>query len=174
MNLIVGLGNPGNEYDWTRHNFGFLLLDLYAKIYNLDWSKPKFNALWLKSNDQLFIKPQDFYNNSGQSVRNFANFYKIPPEDIIVVCDDFELDFGRTRLRTKGSSGGNNGLRSVIENLGTSDFARLRLGTGNPDLRRRLGDTKFVLSRFTHEEKAQLVPILEEGIKKVADWAKSH
>ena len=106
MNLIVGLGNPGNEYDWTRHNFGFLLLDLYAKIYNLDWSKPKFNALWLKSNDQLFIKPQDFYNNSGQSVRNFANFYKIPPEDIIVVCDDFELDFGKTRFRTKGSSGG--------------------------------------------------------------------
>lgn len=166
MNLIVGLGNPGNEYDWTRHNFGFLLLDLYAKIYNLDWSKPKFNALWLKSNDQLFIKPQDFYNNSGQSVRNFANFYKIPPEDIIVVCDDFELDFGKTRFRTKGSSGGNNGLKSVIENLGTSDFARLRLGTGNPDLRRRLGDTKFVLSRFTPEEKAQLVPILEEGIKK--------
>lgn len=171
--LIVGLGNPGDEYNFTRHNFGFLLLDLYAKLEKLTWEKPKLGAVWLKSGDQIFIKPQDFYNNSGQAVQAFAKFYKIPPEHILVICDDFDLGFGETRFRAKGSSGGNNGLKSIISHLGTSDFARLRLGTGNPALRQRLGDTKFVLSRFTPEEKSGLMSIVEEGIAKIAEWQKS-
>lgn len=174
MKLIVGLGNPGDEYNFTRHNFGFLLLDLYAKINNLSWEKPKLGALWLKSGDQIFIKPQDFYNNSGQAVQNFAHFYKIAPEDILVVCDDFDLQFGETRFRNKGSSGGNNGLKSIISHLGTSDFARLRLGTNDPATRKLIGDTKFVLSRFSAAEKAKLLPILEEGINKVNDWMKNR
>lgn len=161
MRLIVGFGNPGNEYNFTRHNFGFLALDFYAKTHNLTWeSHPKFNAIYLKTDDLIFIKPQTYYNDSGSSVRAFANFYKIEPKDILVVCDDFNIPFGTIRHREKGSAGGNNGLKSVIANLGTQDFPRLRLGTGNDKLRTKLGDMNFVLSKFTPEEKAKLGEIL--------------
>lgn len=174
MKLVVGLGNPGDEYNFTRHNFGFLMLDLYAKINHLSWEKPKLGATWLRSGDHIFIKPQDFYNNSGQAVQSFAHFYKITPENILVVCDDFDLRFGETRFRSKGSSGGNNGLKSIIAHLGTSDFARLRLGTNDPETRKLVGDTKFVLDRFSAAEKAKLTSILEEGIDKINDWTKNH
>lgn len=160
MKLIVGLGNPGPEYNFTRHNFGFLALDFYAKIKNLTWQKPKFHALWLKDSDKIFIKPQTFYNDSGRAVVDFANFYKIPLEDILVVCDDFNLSFDSFRYRAKGSSGGNNGLKSISEYLHTTDFPRLRLGTGNDELRQKLGDVDFVLSRFTPEEKTALPAFL--------------
>ena len=156
MKLIIGLGNPGPEYNFTRHNFGFLALDFYAKIKNLTWQKPKFHAIWLKNDDKIFIKPQTFYNDSGRAVVEFVNFYKIPLEDILVVCDDFNLPSGSLRYRAKGSSGGNNGLKSISECLHTTDFPRLRLGTGNDELRQKLGDVDFVLSRFTPEEKSAL------------------
>lgn len=162
MKLIVGLGNPGPEYNFTRHNFGFLALDFYAKIKNLTWQKPKFHALWLKNGDQIFIKPQTFYNDSGRAVAEFANFYKVSLEDILVVCDDFNLPFNSFRYRAKGSSGGNNGLKSISESLHTTDFPRLRLGTGNDELRQKLGDVDFVLSRFTLEEKSTLPTFLKQ------------
>lgn len=161
MQLIIGLGNPGPEYNFTRHNFGFLALDFYAKIHNLDWQKPKFHAIWTKSGDRLFIKPQTFYNNSGQAVSEFLNFYKLTPSDILVVCDDFDLPFGTLRYRLKGSSGGNNGLKSISEHLHTTDFARLRLGTNN-DLRTKSGDVDFVLSHFSATEKADLPAFLKQ------------
>lgn len=160
MNLIVGLGNPGPEYNFTRHNFGFLTLDFYAKINNLNWEKPKFGALWLKSGDNIFIKPQNFYNNSGEAVQAFAHFYKIPAENILVICDDLNLDFGQIRFREKGSSGGSNGLKSIISHLGTENFPRLRLGTNNP-LRPQIGDIDFVLGHFTAAEKNQLPQLLK-------------
>lgn len=162
MKLIIGLGNPGSEYNFTRHNFGFLALDFYAKIHHLDWQKPKFHALWLKDGDRLFIKPQTFYNESGHAVREFLDFYKITPSDILVVCDDFDLPFGKIRYRTKGSSGGNNGLKSITSHLSGADFPRLRLGTDNSSLRATLGDVKFVLSRFSPEEKEQLPALLQQ------------
>lgn len=165
MELVVGLGNPGPEYNFTRHNFGFLALDFYAKVKNLTWQKPKFHALWLKDGDKIFIKPQTFYNDSGHAVAEFANFYKIPLEDILVICDDFNLPFDSFRYRVKGSAGGNNGLKSISEYLHTTDFPRLRLGTGNDALRQKLGDVDFVLSRFTPEEKSALPAFLT----KVAD-----
>lgn len=161
MKLIVGFGNPGDKYNFTRHNFGFLALDFYAKIKNLSWNKtPKFDALYLKSSDAIFIKPQTFYNDIGHSVQAFAHYYKISPENCLIVCDDFNLDFGIIRFRSKGSAGGNNGLKSVIKELNTSDFPRLRLGTANPELRQKLGDVDFVLSRFTPAEKSNLPEIL--------------
>lgn len=168
MKLIVGLGNPGDEYNFTRHNFGFLALDFYAKVHNLTWQKPKMSALWFKNNNHIFIKPQTFYNNSGQAVAAFTNFYKIPPDDILVICDDFNLPFGNIRYRAKGSSGGNNGLKSISEHLKTTAFPRLRLGTGNEDLRNRLGDTKFVLGHFTADEKAQLPTLLRQIIAELS------
>lgn len=160
MKLIVGLGNPGNEYNFTRHNFGFLALDFYAKIADFTWEKPKMGALWHKSGNRIFIKPQDFYNNSGQAVQQFTRFYKIAPADILVLCDDFNLPFGTLRYRERGSDGGNNGLKSISAHLGTDDFPRLRLGSNNPELRQQLGDVEFVLGRFTAVEKSRLPLVL--------------
>ena len=161
MNLIVGFGNPEAKYNFTRHNFGFLALDFYAKIKGWDWeAKPKFNAIWHKDGDNIFIKPQTYYNDSGVSVQAFANFYKIPAENILVVCDDFNIPFGTLRYRKNGSAGGNNGLKSVTEHLSTDNFSRLRLGTGNDALRAKIGDTDFVLGKFTPEEKSALPSIL--------------
>ncbi len=162
MQLIIGLGNPGNEYNFTRHNFGFLALDFYAKIHNLTWENPRFNAIWLRDGNRIMIKPQTFYNDSGIAVSRFMQFYKIAPHDILVICDDFNLPFSNIRFRMKGSSGGNNGLKSISEHLHTTDFPRLRLGTGNNELRQKLGDVKFVLSRFTDTEKAQLPSLLRQ------------
>lgn len=169
MKLVVGLGNPGDEYNFTRHNFGFLALDFYAKLAHFEWEKPKFGALWYKSSDTILLKPQDFYNNSGQAVQKFAHFYKITPTDILVLCDDFNLPFGTLRFREKGSDGGNNGLKSVTAHLGTPNFPRLRLGTGNPTLHQQLGDVEFVLGRFTSIEKEQLPIILQNIITKMTD-----
>lgn len=186
MKLIVGFGNPETKYNFTRHNFGFLALDFYAKIKNLTWeSNPKFNAIWLKarirdivpgsssSEQAIFIKPQTYYNKAGKSIQAFSHFYKIAPENILVVCDDFDLDFGKTRLREHGSSGGNNGLKSTERELGTSNFPRLRLGTDSK-LRKKSGgkieDIDFVLGKFTPEEKEQLPPILNDIAQKIDDF----
>ncbi|MBQ6394222.1 aminoacyl-tRNA hydrolase [Candidatus Saccharibacteria bacterium] len=168
MKLIVALGNPGNQYNFTRHNFGFLALDFYFKVNSLAWAEtPKFNAIYHKEGDTIFIKPQTFYNEVGKSVQAFMHYYKISPKDILVICDDFNLSFGSIRLREKGSAGGNNGLKSIISELKTDAFPRLRLGTGNDALRRKIGDTDFVLSRFTPAEKEQLPEILRQVCEKI-------
>lgn len=167
MKLIVGLGNPGDEYNFTRHNFGFLALDFYATIHHLAWQKEKFGALWLKDGDRIFIKPQTFYNESGLSVANFARFYKLDPADILVICDDFDLVFGKIRYREHGSSGGNNGLKSISQHLKTDNFPRLRLGTNNPELRQKIGDVDFVLGRFTVAEKSSLPTLLQDICAKI-------
>lgn len=160
MKLVVGLGNPGPEYNFTRHNFGFLALDFYAKIHKFDWEKPKFNAIWAKTDNIIWIKPQTFYNESGLAVANFARFYKIDPSDILVICDDFELPFGKIRYREHGSSGGNNGLKSVGKELKTENFPRLRLGTANELLHTKINDIDFVLGHFTAAEKSALPDLL--------------
>ena len=168
MKLIVGLGNPGEQYNFTRHNFGFLALDFYFKVKGLEWeAHPKNSAIYLREGEVMFVKPQTYYNNSGQAVQGFKNFYKIAPEDVLVICDDFNIDFGTIRYREKGTAGGNNGLKSVIAELKTEDFPRLRLGTGNPELRGRMTDTDFVLGRFTGEEKEKLPEILREVMRKI-------
>ncbi len=171
MKLLVGLGNPGTEYNFTRHNVGFLTLDLYAKTHGLDWQKPKFGALWAKDGGRILLKPQDFYNDSGRAVQEFVHFYKLNLTDLLVVCDDFDLDFGQVRYRAKGSSGGNNGLKSISEHLNTTDFPRLRIGSNNPAIRQKVGDVDFVLGKFTPEEKAKLPQILSEILAKIDDLA---
>lgn len=163
MQLIVGLGNPGTRYHFTRHNFGFLVLDFYLKIINLHWANnPKFNAIYAKTPTHIFIKPQSFYNATGTVVQNFLHFYKIPTYNLLVICDDFNLPFGQFRFRSHGSAGGNNGLKSLIETLGTDQFARLRLGTGNSNLQNNLDNMDFVLSKFTPTERANLPQLLTD------------
>lgn len=123
MKLVVGLGNPGNRYNFTRHNFGFLALDFYFKVRGLEWKdKPKFGAMWGREGDTIFIKPQDYYNESGRAVQEFMRFYKIPLDDILVVCDDFNLEFGKLRYREQGSAGGNNGLKVSDGHIGNNGF----------------------------------------------------
>ena len=162
IKLIVGLGNPGDRYNFTRHNLGFLVLDFYAKIHGLDWqASPKFGAIWTRHGDTLLIKPQEFYNDTGRAVQAFCHYYKIPSAQILAICDDFSLEFGKIRYREHGSAGGNNGLKSIIAHLGTENFSRLRLGTANDPLRQKLGDTDFVLGRFTETEREQLPTILK-------------
>lgn len=171
MKLVVGLGNPGNKYNFTRHNTGFLALDFYFKVSNLKWDKKtRLGATVGRRDDILFIKPQDFYNDSGVAVQRYMHFYKIDISDILVVCDDFNLKYGTLRYRSSGSAGGNNGLKSIISTVGTDDFARLRIGTGNDGLRQKMGDVDFVLSKYTPEEKEKLPEILREVTEKIDDW----
>lgn len=171
MKLVVGLGNPGKQYLWTRHNSGFLALDYYFTVHKLSFSdKPRLGALWSRRDDVIFIKPQDFYNESGRAVADFARYYKISISDILVICDNFDLELGKVRFRSTGVAGGNNGLKSVDKYLGTPDYPRLRIGTGNDELRRKLGDVEFVLSRFTPEEKEKLPDILTEVCQKIDEF----
>lgn len=175
MKLIVGLGNPGEKYNFTRHNAGFLAVDFILKKLGEKWAtKPKFNAEYAKisisGEDVLFIKPQGYYNDSGRVVAEFMRYYKILLSDLLVICDDFNLEFGKIRLRKTGSAGGNNGLKSIIANLNTEDFSRLRIGTGNDELRQKIGDMDFVLSKFTPTEKESLAGTLVEIYDKVSDF----
>ncbi|MBQ6593546.1 aminoacyl-tRNA hydrolase [Candidatus Saccharibacteria bacterium] len=168
MKLVVGLGNPGNQYNFTRHNFGFLALDFYFKVRKIEWAaQPKFGAIWGRSGDTIFIKPQDFYNMSGKAVREFVQYYKIALDDILVICDNFDLVFGKMRYRSTGVAAGNNGLKSITAELKTDNYPRLRLGTGNDELRKKMGDVDFVLSKFTPEEKAKLPEILMQAADKI-------
>lgn len=174
MKLVVGLGNPGNKYNFTRHNSGFLALDFYFALHKLNWSdKPRLGAINGRTDDVLFIKPQDFYNDSGRAVAEFARYYKVPPSDILVICDNFDLEFGKVRYRSSGVAGGNNGLKSVDSYLKTSDYPRIRIGTGNDALRSKLGDVEFVLSRFTPEEKERLPEVLGQVAEKIDEFIAS-
>lgn len=168
MKMVIGLGNPGNRYNFTRHNVGFLALDYYFKRYKGEWrDKPFLGAIRGSVGDVLFVKPQSYYNETGRVVANYMYHYKVPISDILVICDNFDLEFGLVRYRASGSAGGNNGLKSIDVALGSSDYARIRVGTGNDELRRQMGDIDFVLSRFTPEEKAKLPEILEEICGKI-------
>jgi len=169
MKLIIGFGNPGRQYNFTRHNFGFLALDFYAKTHDLSFQPtPKFLAETAKTDNAIFAKPQTFYNNIGESISKLINFYKLDPAtDLLIVCDDFNLGLGTLRMKSQGTDGGNNGLKSTIAHLGTTQFHRLRLGTDNPLLRGTLGDTDFVLSKFTPEEREQLPQILGVATAKI-------
>lgn len=162
MKLIVGLGNPGAQYNFTRHNLGFLALDFYAKAHHLNWrSSSKFHSEIIQLDQALLIKPQDFYNQTGLNVRKIIDFYKASPQDLLVILDDFNLPFGTIRERQKGSAGGNNGLKSLINHLETPEFRRLRFGTDHPR-RKLIGDTDFVITTFSPEEKLRLPQYLDQ------------
>jgi peptidyl-tRNA hydrolase, PTH1 family len=166
IRLVAGLGNPGREYQRTRHNIGFMVLDRLAADARLPWDySAKWNAGWAKS-DVIMVKPATFMNRSGEAVAAIANFYKITAAEVLVVLDDLALPLGRLRLRTQGGSGGHNGLESVIEHFGTEAVPRLRVGIGAAPSQ---GAVDYVLGRFFEEEK----PLLDATIKRAAEAAKS-
>ena len=153
MKLVVGLGNKGREYENTRHNMGFMLVDRYLQYKNItDKFKEKFNAMYIETtinNEKvIFIKPMTYMNNSGIAVRSFVDFYKLNSEDVLVISDDLDLDLGKFRLRRNGSSGGHNGLKSIISHLGTDNFKRLRIGISND----KDDVINYVLSKFSKKE----------------------
>lgn len=164
--IIVGLGNPGKQYELTRHNAGFLFADLLADKNGVKINKIQFKAvtasLTLGGVKCLLMKPQTFMNNSGEAVRQAASFYKIPPERILVVFDDISLPCGRLRIRRKGSDGGHNGIKSIIYHLNSDAFPRVKLGVGekpHPDY--DLAD--WVLSQFKKDELALLHEAAEKA-----------
>lgn len=158
MKLIVGLGNPTAKYEKTRHNVGFEVIDELAEQYNITVDIVKHKGLYGKGKIQgqsvILLKPMTFMNLSGESVVAVANYYKIAPEDIIVIYDDINLDVGRLRIREKGSAGGHNGIKNIIAHLGTDTFPRIRVGVGMKPPRMDLAD--YVLSRFSKEEQEKM------------------
>jgi peptidyl-tRNA hydrolase, PTH1 family len=163
VKVIVGLGNPGKEYARTRHNVGFAVAESLAESLGIEVTAKKFGGLigqgQYKDKKLIVVKPQQYMNLSGQVVATVLGFYKLTPADVMIVADDMALEPGVVRLRAKGSAGGHNGLADIIEKLGTSDFARLRIGIGKsayPDAR------DYVLGEPSKEEKA----LLAEGIEK--------
>ena len=166
MKLIIGLGNPGKEYAKTRHNAGFIVVDALAKQLGADFKfQKKFNAeiaqIKLENEDVVLLKPQTFMNLSGSPVRAVMDFYKIKPENIVVIHDDKDIMFGDVKYQTDRSAAGHNGIKSLIEHLGTQDFARIRVGVAWED-KEKMGDTaEFVLRNFTKTELESLEKIIE-------------
>ncbi|WP_010235228.1 aminoacyl-tRNA hydrolase [Clostridium arbusti] len=156
MHLIVGLGNPGKEYEKTRHNVGFDILDLISDKYNINMNRTKFKGVYGdgKIDDErvILLKPATFMNLSGESVKAVCDFYKIKNENIIVIYDDISLSVGRMRIRKSGSAGGHNGIKNIISNLSSDVFPRVKVGVGAP-----IGDLiSHVLGRFSTEDRIEV------------------
>ena len=156
MLIIAGLGNPGKEYENTRHNAGFMVMDALAEKIGADISEKKHKALCGKGviggEKGILMKPQTYMNSSGESIRAAADYYKVDPEDILIVYDDISLAPGQLRIRAKGSAGGHNGIKSIIAHLGTQEFPRVKVGVGEKPKGYDLAD--YVLGHFTKEEQA--------------------
>lgn len=169
MYLIAGLGNPTKEYDKTRHNAGFSVIDVLADRYRIDVSEKKHKALCgrgiIEGQKVLLLKPQTFMNLSGESIRAAADYYKIAPEEMVVIYDDISLEPGQLRIRLKGSAGGHNGIKNIIANLGTQDFPRIKVGVGAKPPRMDLAD--YVLSRFGAGEQK----LMDEAFGEAAEAA---
>jgi|WetSurMetagenome_2_1015567.scaffolds.fasta_scaffold25572_5 peptidyl-tRNA hydrolase, PTH1 family len=184
MKLIIGLGNPGKEYEKTRHNIGFILLDRIKEAYkfpDFEFNK-KFNACisissvpllplgeggptyvgpdegGTKDNQKIIlVKPQTLMNNSGQAVKAIMDFYKLPLENLIVIHDDIDIEIGKYKISNNSGSAGHNGIQDIINKLGTQNFKRIRIGVGNADLRSKIDPTDFVLGKFSDEELKTLI-----------------
>lgn len=163
MKLIVGLGNPGKEYEHTRHNVGFICVDKFMHESGYVANKDDFKGQFYKDQNLIVLKPMTFMNLSGESIRLVMDYYKVDIKDVLVVCDDVSLPIGKIRIRSKGSSGGHNGLKNIISNLNSEEFKRIRVGiSGSDDL------INHVLGKFTAEESK----IIDEASEKVKEALK--
>lgn len=166
IRLIVGLGNPGAEYNRTRHNVGFNVVDFLASEWGLTWQHSKsWHALWAKGEKAILVKPTSYMNRSGEALSAVAGFYKIAHAEILVVLDDMALELGRLRLRPEGGTGGHNGLESIIVHLGTEAIPRLRIGIGAAPSE---GAVDYVLGRFFEEE----MPIVQKTVERAGEAVK--
>lgn len=173
MFLIVGLGNPGKQYDRTRHNIGFEIVDYISKEYSIDINRTKFKGLYgegsINGEKVILLKPQTFMNLSGDSIIQFMKFYKLDPDEMIVIYDDISLEIGRLRIREKGSAGGHNGIKSIIQNFGGDVFPRVKVGVGAPehDL------VSHVLGKFPKEDYDHISKVMPVVAKALEEFIKT-
>ena len=171
MKLIVGLGNPGKEYENTRHNIGFIFIDYFAEKNKATIDKERFNGLYtqitINNEKVILLKPLSYMNLSGEVVRKFVDYFKIDINNILIISDDLDMNFGKLRLRPDGSSGGHNGLKNIALNLNTEGFKRLKVGiSNNKDI-----DTKdYVLGKFSKEEKETINNLKEQVSNILGDF----
>lgn len=172
MKLVVGLGNPGSRYHGTRHNVGFAVVDLLAEGPHAGRSQTRFQAEIAELNEEgqklLLVKPQTFMNLSGRSVRQLVDFYQLPLDEVLVVCDDINLPLGKLRVRARGTHGGHNGLRDIQQHLGTTEYARLRIGVGAPP---QEDAVDHVLGRFRPSERDVIDDAVRAAAQAVIVWA---
>ena len=166
MYLIVGLGNPESEYAHTRHNMGFDTINELAKNNNINITKTKFKALYetgiIQNEKVILLKPQTYMNLSGEAIKEARDFYNVKPEEIIVIYDDIDIEKGKIKLRKKGGPGSHNGMKSVVQELSTTDFIRIRVGIGQPEFKSDM--INYVIGKVPEEEQK----ILQQGTKKAA------
>ena len=171
MKLIVGLGNPGKEYENTRHNIGFMVLDDYVNKKNLTFSKSKDGGLYIKTcienEEVILLKPQKYINLSGEVVIKFVKYYKINIDDILIINDDLDIELGKYKLKYKGSSGGHNGLKNIELHLGTQQYKRLKIGISNNKL---LDAKDYVLGKLSSDEKLKLQTVINISSEIIDDY----
>lgn len=176
MKLIFGLGNPGNKYKNTKHNIGFIAVDHIAESLGLTFNQTKFKSLYAEgrigTEKIVLVKPQTFMNLSGESVQPWMDYYNLTGDDIIIIYDDMDLPVGKIRLRVQGSSGGHNGMKSIIQQLGTKEFNRIRVGVGRPFPRQTV--VAHVLSQFPKEEIDDMRAAVQQIEDAVKYWANDH
>lgn len=164
MKLIVGLGNPGKEYENTKHNMGFMAIDEYARNKNTQINKSKFNGLYNEFNHKgekiILLKPQMYINLSGDVIKKYVDFYKIDISDILIISDDLDLDIGKIKIKYKGGSGGHNGLKNIESNLKTQEYKRIKIGISN---NKEIDTKDYVLGKFNQEN----TKIIKETISKI-------
>lgn len=174
MFLIVGLGNPGREYEDTRHNIGFNVIDSIAKEYNIEINRQKFKGIcgegFIEGKKVMLLKPTTYMNLSGESIREVVDFYNLDSNEVLVIYDDISLEVGTLRIREKGSAGGHNGIKSIIAHLGSDVFPRIKVGVGQPN-----GDlVRHVLGKFTKEEMVILNQSIEISTKASVEIIKNN
>ncbi|MBO5930475.1 MAG: aminoacyl-tRNA hydrolase [Clostridia bacterium] len=169
MFVILGIGNPGKKYDGTRHNIGFIAMDYMAEKYGIKINKIKHKALvgegTIAGEKVLLVKPQTYVNLSGESLREICAYYKVPPKDVIVIHDDVSLPCGKLRIRAKGSDGGHNGLKSIIYQLSSDEFTRIKIGVGAPPEHYDMAD--WVLGHFSKEEVSHLSKLVDCVVEEI-------
>lgn len=171
VKLIVGLGNPGQEYENTRHNLGFVIIDQLANKLGIDLNKKKFNGFYYRANDYILLKPQTYMNNSGECIIAFLNYFRIPVNNLLVIYDDIALSLGNFRYRLAGSAGGHNGMKNIIKLLGNKDFKRLRMGIGY-DNNTLIKD--WVLEKFSSLEKEEIKKNTSVLVESLLEWIKEN
>ena len=174
---MIGLGNPGSKYEFTRHNIGFRIIDSLARDMGIEFNKVKsyyslISRGMINNYKVMLVKPQTFMNLSGRAVNRVVSYYKIPFQDLLIVYDDLNLELGQVRIRKKGSSGGHKGIESIMQYLNSEDIPRLRIGVGNPSLNYNFDCVSYVLSNFNNDEEdkiAEVIQLSTEAVKTIIE-----
>ncbi|MCR8613011.1 MAG: aminoacyl-tRNA hydrolase [Mycoplasma sp.] len=172
MKLIVGLGNPGEKYNDTKHNIGFTIIDKLCDELNIKLKKEKFNGYFQKKKNFIIAKPQTFMNLSGEFVYSIAAYFKIDPSDILVIHDDLDLEIGKVKVKTTGGHGGQNGIKNIIQHLGTPNFNRIKFGIGRPKNKSEV--VKYVLSKFSTAQKEKINESLDSVVELLVEYFKTQ